>query len=1114
MTHISKLIRFYGQGLLIAGIFLIPVYANAQINTESFGQNRVQYREYAWKFFDTKHFRIYHYDRNGSTLARYVSEQAEQDVPMIERRMGSQFPNRFDIILYNNYDEYRQTNVGLKYESQLQDIATSKLDLVGDKLIVYFNGVHTDLRHQIQAGIARALMQRMMFGEDTRQIVKNSLLLNLPPWTTDGYVAYVVDGWDPKSESAWKNVLDAQPNTGFFTLADQYPELAGKAFWKYIADRYGPENVKTLLFAMQQKASLNKGIRSTLNIKVKPAYDSALQYYKTIFAQDALVQETPDSAEALINIKVPNDGTIIRSIRLSPKGNDVAYCEFKEGDYKVYIQHTSKEQQRSLILSTGRTDFNELTPDADYPQLAWSNNGYKVAILYRYKRETRLRIYNSLKAKIENYVIPPNRFDRVLGMTFNEADDKIVFSAIKKSQTDLYLFTLRGSRMTNITNDSWDDVQPWFVSGGSRRGILFLSNRPAPNLVVPAAVNELPAGPMNVYFYDTKTESPVLLKCSDNKAGNITQPIQYGPDNFAYLRDDNGINNKYVVIFGRNAQNQDSAISVPVTNYSRSILSHQYSLATGQVGDVLQVGNNYKVYFRKGLIPGVNAAAKTLQPTTLLQTQTSAAGIRLSDPRVPGRDRPSSFVKRGRLFQSEFVDGDTSTSAAGNEAIPAAGNKELIDTLNLLNPSITDSSYLKLKAQPYRLNFKPDFLSLKLDNTVLFSKYQSAEAGGGQPLRTPIGPMLSVSLNDALENHLFTGGIRLQLEYPLNQSGLSYFLQYQNFTRRVDWGLLFYRTTNYYVYDVQYGDSSGRPVLSNTQLGKVTLNLLQASANIPLDRVRRVGMHLGLRQDVLDFKAMDSLSLIYTPRASKYWLVSRIEYVFDNSRVLAQNLRTGFRYKVYGEYMYGLSAANKGGLYNLGLEFRYYKPIFRNTIFAARLAGAHSAGSQKILYLMGGVDNWISPKMASGISGNNDDKYAFQSLVTNMRGYKQSARVGNTYGVGNFELRSPILNTILQRPIQSNLLRSLQLIGFMDVGSVWYGLLPDAADVERSRQYINTRRNVIAEAEVFGSSGLALGYGAGMRAQLFGYYMRLDAAWNVEGRTNKPILYFSIGTDF
>jgi hypothetical protein len=70
---------------------------------------------------------------------------------------------------------------------------------------------------------------------------------------------------------------------------------------------------------------------------------------------------------------------------------------------------------------------------------------------------------------------------------------------------------------------------------------------------VPAAENELPTGPMNVFFYDTKTQSTDLLQCSYNKGVILTQPIQYGADNFAFLLDTNGIQNKYVVTFVRRA---------------------------------------------------------------------------------------------------------------------------------------------------------------------------------------------------------------------------------------------------------------------------------------------------------------------------------------------------------------------------------------------------------------------------------------------------------------------------------------------------------------------------------------------------------------------------------
>lgn len=1092
--------------LCFAALLHATTTASAQANIEVFGQNRVQYRKFQWKFFDTKHFRIYHYDRNGVTLARYVAEQAERDIAVVEQRMSGTFPKRFNIVLYNSYDEYRQSNIGLKFDSQIEGTATGTVDIVGDKLVVYFNGVHTDLRRQIRAGMSQVVLQRALFGENFREVVKNSLLLNLPPWVSQGYVAYLVDGWDAASESAWKNELLAYPKTGFFTLAERKPELAGKAFWKWISDRYGPEQPKTLLYAMQMKSSLNQGVKLTLNMKVTHAYDSCIVWYKSVFALDSLTQETPPADSALLSIDLPKDNGVIKSIRVSPQGNDVAYCLYREGEYFIYLQRTANQQARSLIMQEGAKDFNELAPDPDYPILAWSNNGYKLAILYRRGQQTRLRIYNSLKARIENYIIPNNRFDRVLGMSFNEDNDQIIFSAVRKSQTDLYSFTIKGSRLVPITNDIWDDTQPQFISGGSRRGILFLSNRPAPNMNVPAQVNELPTGPMNVYFYDTKTQSPVLLQCSYNKRGNLTQPIQYGPDNFAFLLDTNGIQNKYVVTFVRKGNNYDSAVPVPVTNYSRSILNHQYNAAAKQVADVLQMGNKYKVFFDSVLIPGQNAEPKVLRPTQLRYSVIRKEAEPREAPMITIGGEP--VMKSGNTFQSEFSDTDTGTTVTTLRSDIRRGNAPQGDTDLVLNPLIKDSTYLKLKAQPYRLSFKPDFFTARLDNTVLFTQYQSAQFNGNTYSPPSLGGLLSISLNDALENHKFTGGIRL----PVNFSGMTYFLQYQNFTNRLDWGLLYLRTANYYTYNVPYGDSSGHIAFYNEELGKVVSNMLQGNVAYPLDRRRRIGATLGLRQDVLNFKAEDTLSLTFSPKLTSYWLMSRFEYVFDNTLPRVMNIREGFRYKAYGEYLYGLSKENKGGFFNLGADFRYYKRLYRNSIFAIRLATAHSEGDQHILFFLGGVDGWISPRSTS-IPAVTDQNYAFQALASPMRGYEQNARNGNSYGLANLELRVPLLTTILRKPIQSNFLRNLQVIGFTDAGAAWNGWLPNSENTSRNFLLQAPYTPVTLNVNSFADGGLAMGYGTGLRSTLLGYFLRADIAWNIEGR-KKPIFYLAIGLDF
>lgn len=1125
MSKTPKLLRAITV-VAVAFCTVLTIGAEAQTYLETFGQNRVQYRKFNWRYYDTKHFRVYHYDAAGRKLARYVAEQAENDITVVEHKLGGQFPKRFNIIVYNSYDEYRQTNIGLKNDDHEQDNnAGGTVDLVGDKLVVYYTGVHTDLRRQLRSGMAHVVMERMIFGENFRQMVKNAVLLNLPAWTTTGFIAYLVDGWDPEANSQWKNLLEAKPKASFHELGEQYPELAGKAFWKFVYENYGDNNVKNLLYTMQLKTSLNQSTKMIMGLKVKKAYDSCIAFYKGVYAVDAAKTEAPDSNHILLEIPVPKDNTQIRNIRVSPRGKDVAYVSWRDGEYKVYIQNTQKEQNKSLLLEGGKLDYNE-KPDPDYPLLAWSNNGYKLAIMYRKGRETRLRIYDALKAKIFNYVIPKSRFDRVLGLTFMEEDDKLVFSAIRRSQTDLYSFTIRGSRLTYITNDAWDDTQPFFVSGGSRRGILFLSNRPKPNLNVPLQVNELPTGPMNIFFYDTKTKRSELLQCSHITTGNITQPIQYGPDNFAFLYDSSGIRNKYVIVFGRDVNNMDSAIAIPVTNYPQNIINHQYTPGSNEVADVLQSGKTYKVYYRKLNVPGVND--NTVLPHTSLDqpapdlpsSNTSFMDSTMDSFNSYGRGyQYEPVIKGGNTFQTEFADDNTNTQQPANTAATEPEQDTVADMSAEAADDTDngpDSTYLKMRSRPYMLSFKPDFFSVKVDNSVLFTQYQSYQSGGGQYTNPSLGGMITVSLNDLMENHRFTGGFRI----PINFSGLTYFMQYQNFSGRVDWGLLFLHSETYQNYNVTYTDSSNRPILQKQQLGKNITNMLQGSASYPFDRIRSVRMTLGLRQDVLNFKSEDTLSLTYDiPNKKQYWGLSRVEYVFDNSISPEMNIRKGFRYKVFGEYLYGLNNGVGGG-YNAGLDFRYYTPLYKHVTFGTRVAYAHSGGKQKILYYLGGVDNWINPQYNNYVPASSGDNYAFQAIATNLRGYEQNTFNGNNYGVVNMEVRLPVLGTFLKRPVQSSILKNLQLIAFADAGSAWTGFVPNAENTERNYVFPSPGsttpgqfNNVSLVLTVPGSKQFGLGYGAGLRTTLLGYFMRLDAAWNIDGRT-KPIWYFSLGTDF
>lgn len=193
------------------------------------------------------------------------------------------------------------------------------------------------------------------------------------------------------------------------------------------------------------------------------------------------------------------------------------------------------------------------------------------------------------------------------------------------------------------------------------------------------------------------------------------------------------------------------------------------------------------------------------------------------------------------------------------------------------------------------------------------------------------------------------------------------------------------------------------------------------------------------------------------------------------------------------------------------------------TLFGAvRAAADLSWGKEKFIYYLGGVDNWL-------MFGNNqrddgtyryfnptnvpdpDADYAYQSLAVNMRGFKQNVANGNNAVVINSEVRAPVFSSLFNKPINNAFLRNFQLVQFIDLGTAWNG---SYKGIERpSVTYGGPPISVKVRAGGIGP--FAGGYGFGARSTVLGYFLRFDAAWEMnvffKGR---PQYYFAMGLDF
>ncbi|MBK8920561.1 MAG: PD40 domain-containing protein [Saprospirales bacterium] len=414
---------------------------------------------------------------------------------------------------------------------------------------------------------------------------------------------------------------------------------------------------------------------------------------------------------------------------------------------------------------------------------------------------------------------------------------------------------------------------------------------------------------------------------------------------------------------------------------------------------------------------------------------------------------------------------------------------------------------------PYRLRFRTDFISTTMDNNLLFEgldSYVGSPDGFNTP---PPGVLLRANFKDLLEDYVIEAGFRL----PTTFDGAEYYLWMDNKKRRLDKRVALYRKTVVNALDDDTGGSFSAPLQlrTNTLMG-------QYEVRYPLDPFFSLRAMATLRQDKT-IALSTNRNTLEEPDYAEQRAALRLSAVYDNTVDVDLNLRTGTRAKVFVEAVKRFEFNtepnwslhfNSGFMTVLGLDARHYQRLDRRSILAVRLAAATTFGSERILYFLGGVDNWLFPSFNNTIPVPQEGNFAYQTLAANLRGFKQNIRNGSSYALLNSELRIPIFKYFSKKPVMGNFWRNFQLLAFFDVGTAWQGRSPYNGDNPLNTVYVYNPPTVAVKVNYF-RDPLVAGYGVGLRAPIFGMYLRLDYGWGVETRVvQDPVVHIALGTDF
>ncbi|MBI3218285.1 MAG: PD40 domain-containing protein [Bacteroidetes bacterium] len=1106
--------RMKSVGILALIVTCFMGQLNAQQAREVFGQNRIQYKEFDWKYLSSENFDVHFYGER-KKAAEEALQYLESEFDRITDLLGFYPYQKTKVFLYNSITDLQQSNIGLNHTRYS---AGGETEFIKPYVEIAHPGNLEEFKQELIFKMSDLLVNEMMFGGSLKDMFQNSVLLNLPDWFINGTSYYVAHGWNEEMDDFVRQLVKSKKVNRALRLTDKEAALVGQSIWNYIVEKYGKSSINNILNYTRIIRDEEKSILITLGVPFKQLLTDWKSFYggmETKVSQNYV--SLSDSSRFSRNKK----NLTYTTVKISPDGKKIAYAENDRGEFTVKVK--SLENGKETTILTGGNRVIKQTVDYRVPLLSWSDAntlgviGVKKGqyIFWLYDLNTRTKLPREL-----------DKFSNIRSFNFSNNGRLVVISADFEGQNDLFLLSSRRDRTKRLTNDKFDDLDPAFVPNSNT--VVFSSNRFTDSLKTNVKGLEKLAPNYNLFLYNIDTTLNKLIRITNTLSKDF-HARAIDENNFYYLSDQRGIVN----LFKYNSQ---SGIYSQVTNYNSSIKDYDINYENKMLATVLSQKLREDIFidpkfdFDRQVFTPVSRRKEVLQARVLTErkkkeTPKQATSIKdLINSRIkektdtisrqPVENPKKDSVNREAINTDDYTFDDVKKDTTRNPLKPttekALNTDDYVfeeEAVKNKQPSETFlTRYMKARETSRVLGPFPYAAKFSYENIVTSLVVDPLR---GWSMR------VEAQMNDMLENYRIFGGF--QTAFDLKNGDV--YGEFQYLPHRVDFSARFDRK-------VIFWQPPNREIVEEENQ-KYSFQKLELGASYPLSVRTRVTLKPFFGFTEFIDRGRSPLVIgppTFRPTQTQFYTGAKLEIVYDNSITTGMNIIEGTRGK-FSFMTYNAIGDSRKNFSQVSVDVRRYQKIYKEIVLAVRgFAGTFYGNSPKN-YLLGGMDNWIGNSFNySGVQnpltsqfGQYNENLLFVEFATSLRGFDYGTLYGNSAALLNAELRIPLVRALSSGPITSNFFRNLQLTGFYDFGSSWTGPIPfDNENNGRVRIVPEKGENSPFKVEIKEYLNPWLySYGAGFRSMIFGYYLKLDVAWPVENYAVKnPRLYVTFGFDF
>jgi len=433
--------------------------------------HRIQYQKFEWKYVSSSNFEVYYFDKN-EALAKSTLTYLESDFSRMTELISYSPYQKVKLFLYPNHETWLQSNSGISLanSSEVADenLAKFRIELAFKDNLALF-------KQELIKQVVRVYLHDLLYGGSVKDVLQNSLLLNLPEWFIEGMAAYIASGDSPEMRRFTYQIISENKIRKLQLAKGKEAELLGHSIWSYIAEAYGKQAVGNILnltrIIRSEQSSIASTIRKPFSKFLKEWYDYYLADAKNL--EMATSKIFPNSDYLL-------PANQISSYQVSPDGLHEAFVSDESGRFQVYL-HTLSTNKLQVIQQTGLKDLNRIS-DGKGPLLSWSGSN-KLSILFAEQGFTWIRTFQISKGG--NFASEPKK--KIANLSFLDMEmaangTKALVRVLEKGQVDIGIYDLKRNRLNLITKDAFNETEAHWLSDNR---VLYLSDRYIDSLPTP-----------------------------------------------------------------------------------------------------------------------------------------------------------------------------------------------------------------------------------------------------------------------------------------------------------------------------------------------------------------------------------------------------------------------------------------------------------------------------------------------------------------------------------------------------------------------------------------------------------------------------------------------------